>query len=88
MYKHKLLCVCVWSGLTYVLISVTPSLFIFLDSLCLTAGLVFVCVSHMLDGFFKQHQVHDSVQLIIMLQSISQRLLEFLPVCSLTGLEK
>ena len=28
-------------------------------------------ILHMLNGFFKQHQVHDSVQLIIMLQSIS-----------------
>lgn len=37
-------------------------------------------VLHVLDGFFKQHQVHDSVQLIIMLQSISESLLEFLPV--------
>lgn len=41
---------------------------------------VCVCVLHMLDSFFKQHQVHDSMQLIIMLQSISQGLLEFLPV--------
>lgn len=39
-----------------------------------------LCVLHMLDGFFKQYQVHDSVQLIIMLQSIGQHLLEFLPV--------
>lgn len=41
---------------------------------------VCVCVLHMLDSFFKQYQVHDSMQLIIMLQCISQCLLEFLPV--------
>lgn len=28
-----------------------------------------LCVLHMLDSFFKQNQVHDSVKLIIMLQS-------------------
>lgn len=41
---------------------------------------VCACVIHMLDSFLKQHQVHDSVQLIIMLQSVRQRLLELLPV--------
>lgn len=31
------------------------------------AAPVCVCVLHMLDSFFKQYQVHDGMQLIIML---------------------
>lgn len=67
-----------------VLICVNPPVCMLADGICLTAICMrvslYVCVLHMLDSFFKQYQVHDSVQLIIMLQSISQCLLEFLPV--------
>lgn len=52
----------------------------------ITSRIIHVClcpwvvVVHMLGGFFKQHQAHHSMQLIIMLQSLNKHLLEFLPV--------
>lgn len=39
----------------------------------------------MLDGFFKQYQVHDCMQLVIVLQGISKCLLELFPVGDLRG---
>lgn len=34
----------------------------------------------MLHGLLKQHQVHDGVQLVVVLQSVAQGLVQLLPV--------
>lgn len=43
----------------------------------------FLAILHVLHGFFKQHQVHVRVELIVVLKSIHQCLLKLLKVSHL-----